>query len=39
MLLSMKLNYKENKMEKTNQILNNIVLDDKIFIIRGIQVI
>lgn len=34
----MKLNYKENKMEKTNQILNNIVLDDKIFIIRGIQV-
>ena len=25
-------------MEKTNQILNNIALDDKIFIIRGIQV-
>ena len=25
-------------MEKTNQILNNIALDDKIFIIRGIPV-
>ena len=38
MLLFLKLNYKVNKMEKTNQILNNIALDDKIFIIRGIQV-
>ena len=38
MLLFLELNCKVNKMEKTNQILNNIVLDDKIFIIRGIQV-
>ena len=38
MLLFLKLNCKVNKMEKTNQILNNIALDDKIFIIRGIQV-
>lgn len=38
MLLFLKLNYKVNKMEKTNQILNNIALDNKIFIIRGIQV-
>ncbi len=38
MLLFLKLNSKVNKMEKTKQILNNIALDDKIFIIRGIQV-
>ena len=38
MLLFLELNCKVNKMEKTNQILNNIALDDKIFIIRGIQV-
>jgi hypothetical protein len=25
-------------MEKNNQVLNNIIVDDKIFIIRGIQV-
>ena len=38
MLLFLELNCKVNKMKKTNQILNNIALDDKIFIIRGIQV-
>ena len=38
MLLFLELNCKVNKIEKTNQILNNIALDDKIFIIRGIQV-
>ncbi len=38
MLLFEKSNYKVNKMEENNQIINNVLLDDKIFIIRGIQV-
>lgn len=38
MLLFVKSNYKVNKMEENNQIINNVILDEKIFIIRGIQV-
>lgn len=38
MLLFEKSNYKVNKMGENNQIINNVLLDDKIFIIRGIQV-
>lgn len=38
MILFVKFKKKVNIMRKNNQILNNSTLDNKIFIIRGIQV-